>query len=99
MSTYDVISPVDETVVETVPSAGAAEIDERVERAHRAFAAWRQVAPGDRARLLRRFAEAVDADIDTLAAQVPTDAPHLLAFYQSYFRPQGTFPVYERPLS
>jgi acyl-CoA reductase-like NAD-dependent aldehyde dehydrogenase len=38
-------------------------VDARVERAHRAFAAWRAVAPGDRARLLRRFADAVDADI------------------------------------
>ena len=78
MSTYDVISPVDETVVETVPSAGRAEIDERVERAHRAFAGWRRVAPGDRARLLRRFAEAVDADIETLAALEVRNAGHTI---------------------
>ena len=42
-------------------------MDARVERADRAFATWRRVAPGDRARLLRRFADAVDADIETLA--------------------------------
>ena len=64
---FDVISPVDETIVETVRFAGRAEMDARVERADRAFATWRRVAPGDRARLLRRFAEAVDADIETLA--------------------------------
>jgi acyl-CoA reductase-like NAD-dependent aldehyde dehydrogenase len=62
-TTFDVISPVDETIVETVRFADRFEIDARVERGDRAFATWRRVAPGDRARLLRRFAEAVDADI------------------------------------
>jgi acyl-CoA reductase-like NAD-dependent aldehyde dehydrogenase len=64
---FDVISPVDETIVETVRFAGRDEMDARVDRADRAFATWRRVAPGDRARLLRRFADAVDADIETLA--------------------------------
>jgi acyl-CoA reductase-like NAD-dependent aldehyde dehydrogenase len=45
-----------------------AEVDGRIDRAHRAFAEWRRVAPGDRASLLRRFAAAVDADTETLAA-------------------------------
>ena len=50
---FDVISPVDETILRSVRFADGAEVDERVALAHRAFAAWRQVAPGDRARLLR----------------------------------------------
>lgn len=33
---------------------------------------------------------------DWLAAQVPSDAPHLLTFYQRYFQKRGTFPVFER---
>ena len=33
-----------------------------------------------------------------VSAQAPTDVPHLFHFYQSYFRPQGGFPVYERAL-
>jgi hypothetical protein len=33
-----------------------------------------------------------------LAAQVPSDAPHLARFYQSYFRQQGSFPILERKL-
>jgi hypothetical protein len=37
-------------------------------------------------------------DIGTLAAQVPSDAPHLLRFYERHFRKQGSFPVYERTL-
>ena len=34
-----------------------------------------------------------------IAAQVPSDVPHLLAFYQSHFRRQASFPVFERALS
>jgi hypothetical protein len=33
-----------------------------------------------------------------VAAQVPSDVPHLLTFYQSHFRRQGSFPVYEQVL-
>jgi hypothetical protein len=35
----------------------------------------------------------------SLAAQVPSDAPHLVRFYHSYFRRQGNFPVFEKTLS
>jgi acyl-CoA reductase-like NAD-dependent aldehyde dehydrogenase len=75
---FDVISPVDETIVQTVSHAGAAELDARVERAHRAFASWRNVTPGDRARLLRRFADAVDGDIETLAGLEVRNAGHTI---------------------
>jgi hypothetical protein len=37
-------------------------------------------------------------DSDTLAAQVPSDVPHLARFYQQYFQRQGSFPVFERAL-
>jgi hypothetical protein len=40
-----------------------------------------------------------DAEVATLAAQASTNAPHLLRFYQQYFRRQGSFPVFERPLT
>jgi hypothetical protein len=39
-----------------------------------------------------------EADVATFAAQVPSDAPALLRFYQSHFRRQGSFPVLERAL-
>jgi hypothetical protein len=38
-------------------------------------------------------------DLSTLAAQVGSDAPHLLHFYTRNFRRQGSFPVLERELS
>ena len=37
-------------------------------------------------------------DVETLAAQAPSDAPHLLRFYHHHFRKQGSFPVFERNL-
>jgi hypothetical protein len=39
-----------------------------------------------------------EGDADSLAAQVPSDAPHLLQFYQRYFRRQASFPVFEKNL-
>lgn len=33
-----------------------------------------------------------------LGAQVPSDVPHLLRFYQQHFRRQGSFPMFERSL-
>jgi hypothetical protein len=39
-----------------------------------------------------------DTDVGSFAAQVPSDAAHLVRFYKSLFRRQGAFPVYERAL-
>ena len=39
-----------------------------------------------------------ETDLECIAAQVPSDAPHLLRFYQRMFRRQGSFPVFERAL-
>lgn len=39
-----------------------------------------------------------DTDIETFAAQVPSDVPHLIRFYKSLFRRQGSFPIFERSL-
>jgi hypothetical protein len=39
-----------------------------------------------------------ETQVETLAAQAPSDVPHLVRFYQQYFRPQGRFPLFERAL-
>jgi acyl-CoA reductase-like NAD-dependent aldehyde dehydrogenase len=67
MSVTEVINPATETVVDTVEQTSAEGTDAAIARAHRALPAWKALAPSDRARLLRRFAEAVDSDVDTLA--------------------------------
>jgi acyl-CoA reductase-like NAD-dependent aldehyde dehydrogenase len=61
-----VINPATEEVVEDVAMASAEEVDAAVARAARAFETWKAVSPGDRARLLRRFAQAVEDHTDEL---------------------------------
>ncbi len=68
MTVYTVINPATEQPVTEVAQADVGQADAAIERAARAHEAWRKVAPGDRARLLRSFAAAVDAHIDELAA-------------------------------
>ncbi|MET9344703.1 aldehyde dehydrogenase family protein [Nonomuraea sp. NPDC003804] len=73
-----IINPATEAVVAEVELADAAEIDRAVERARTAFPTWRQVSPGDRARLLRRFAEKVDAHAEELARLEIANAGHTI---------------------
>ncbi|KOX23529.1 aldehyde dehydrogenase [Saccharothrix sp. NRRL B-16348] len=54
------------------------ETDAAIARAAAALPAWRAVAPGDRARLLRRFAEAVDGAVEELAALEVLNAGHTI---------------------
>ena len=67
MPEYTVINPATEQAVTTVTLSTAAETDAAIERAAAAQVSWRAVAPGDRARLLRRFAAEVDAHVAELA--------------------------------
>src|SRR4051794_6409813 len=67
-----VIEPATEQVMAEIPQAGVEETDAAVERAKRAFPAWRAVAPGDRAAILHRLANAIDArreDLSVLEAR------------------------------
>jgi acyl-CoA reductase-like NAD-dependent aldehyde dehydrogenase len=68
MSEYTVLNPATEQPVTTLIQASVQEADAAIGRAAAAQPAWREMAPGDRARLLRRFAEAVDAAAGDLAS-------------------------------
>ena len=61
-----------------LPRASLAETDRAIEAAHAAFPAWKAVAPGDRARLLRRFAAVVEEHIDELARLEVTNSGHTI---------------------
>jgi len=67
MSTFTVLNPATEEPVAEVPQFSAERADEAIERAAAAQPAWNAVSPGDRALLLRRFADVVDAHVDELA--------------------------------
>ncbi|GGO73970.1 aldehyde dehydrogenase family protein [Nonomuraea cavernae] len=71
-----IINPATEEVVAEVEMAGAAEVDRAVAVARRACATWREVSPGDRARLLRAFAGLVDAHREELALLEVANAGH-----------------------
>ncbi|MGC0333108.1 acyl-CoA reductase-like NAD-dependent aldehyde dehydrogenase [Streptomyces sp. SAI-170] len=73
-----VLNPATEEVLATVPAADAADVDRAVVRATRAQSAWAALAPGDRARLLRRFAAVVDEHLEELAQLEVREAGHTL---------------------
>ncbi|WP_148572315.1 aldehyde dehydrogenase family protein [Nocardioides caldifontis] len=79
MSTsYTVLNPATGQPVTEVAEATLEETDLLIERAADAFPAWRDVAPGERARLLRRFAAVVDEHVDELADLEVRNAGHTL---------------------
>ncbi|MDH2442576.1 aldehyde dehydrogenase family protein [Amnibacterium sp. CER49] len=75
---HQVLDPASAAPVTDVTLADLAETDAAIERAHRAYPAWRAIAPGERARLLRSFAAAVDAHIDELAQLEVLNSGHTI---------------------
>jgi betaine-aldehyde dehydrogenase len=73
---WSVINPATARPVAEVHLATLEETDAAIARAHEAFAAWRAVAPGERAALLRRFAAVVDSHVDELAELEVRNAGH-----------------------
>jgi acyl-CoA reductase-like NAD-dependent aldehyde dehydrogenase len=76
VNTYTVINPATEEAVVEVEMADLAAVDAAIERAAGAYPAWRDTAPGERARLLRRFAAVVDEHIPELAALEVRNSGH-----------------------
>src|SRR6476646_33312 len=79
MTTHAVVNPATEEVVTEVELLDEAETDAAIQRSRTAFASWRTIAPGDRARLLRRFAELVDRDRESLAELEVLNSGHTIA--------------------
>ena len=63
----EVVNPATEEVVESLEPATEDDADAAIARARDAFPAWRDVQPDDRSRLLRRLADALDAEQEKLA--------------------------------
>jgi acyl-CoA reductase-like NAD-dependent aldehyde dehydrogenase len=72
------MNPATGQVITDVTALDLAAVDAAIDRAAAAFVTWRAVAPGDRARLLRRFAAAVDAHNEELAQLEVTNAGHVI---------------------
>jgi acyl-CoA reductase-like NAD-dependent aldehyde dehydrogenase len=78
MNAFEVLNPATEHVVSTVELLDVEQTDNAIARAGKAFVAWRDVAPADRARLLRRFAEAVAGAMEELAQLEVANAGHTI---------------------
>jgi len=76
--TTTLVSPVTGEPIGEVPSSTLAETDAAIERAQGAFPSWRDLAPGERARLLRRFAAVVDEHNEELAGLEVRNAGHTI---------------------
>ncbi len=74
-----IINPATEEVVREIELATVDEMDRAIERAVAASGAWRAVAPVDRARLLRRFSEVVDAHREELAQLEVANSGHTIS--------------------
>src|SRR5689334_18996728 len=72
------VNPATGRPLRDVPAATEAETDEAIGRAHDAFPAWRDLAPGERARLLRAFAAVVDGHNEELARLEVQNAGHTI---------------------
>ncbi|MEO6886155.1 MAG: aldehyde dehydrogenase family protein, partial [Jatrophihabitantaceae bacterium] len=63
-----VIDPATQTVIQPVALAEAADVDDAVAAARRAFPAWAATNPSERGVLLRRWADLIMAHVEQLAA-------------------------------
>ena len=65
---FPVFNPANQEVIAEVPDLGAAETEEAIEAAHRAFPAWAAKSAKERAAIMRAWFDLMMADLDRLAA-------------------------------
>jgi len=73
---FTVVNPATAQPIAEVPLASLDQADAAIEAAHEAFLSWRGLAPGERARLLRRFASVVEDHVEELAELEVRNAGH-----------------------
>ncbi|WP_425256993.1 gamma-aminobutyraldehyde dehydrogenase [Rubrivivax sp. RP6-9] len=62
-----VLNPATGALLVEVPEASTEQVHKAVSAAHRAFDAWRDTTPADRARMLLKLADAIEAQAETFA--------------------------------
>jgi acyl-CoA reductase-like NAD-dependent aldehyde dehydrogenase len=75
---FPTVSPIDQSVLAEVARGDAADVDRAVQAAHEAFPGWAALGPAGRAVYLRRLADLIDLNIDSLAAVECADMAMLL---------------------
>ncbi|MGC2176497.1 MAG: aldehyde dehydrogenase family protein [Acidimicrobiales bacterium] len=78
-TTLGIINPATEEEIATVDVHDLNETNRAIEKASVASQSWKKVTPADRARLLRRFADVVDAHIEELAQLEVANSGHTIS--------------------
>lgn len=78
MSIHEVINPATEEVIDSVEHLDVKGTDEAIERAARAYETWKNVAPAERARIMRDFASALGDAQEELARLEVSNAGHVI---------------------
>lgn len=87
-STFDDVSPIDGTVIAQVSRGGQAEVDAAVAAANEAFPAWAAMSPKDRAVILNKVADGIEARIEDLAQVETRDNGSLLRSHRRGVMPR-----------
>jgi len=79
MRTFTVINPTTAAPVIEIALADLSQTDLIIAQAELAFKTWRNVTPGDRAKLLRKFATVVDSHLEELAQLEVLNSGHTIS--------------------
>jgi len=88
-ATGQVLNPSDGSVLATVAMGGAAEVDEAVAAAWKAFPAWSALSPNERAAKLHRFAEQLEKHTADLALIESLDVGKAITAAEGFDVPFG----------
>jgi len=75
----DVFNPATGAITSKVALASAAEVDAAVAAAQKAFRPWAETSPLKRARVMFRFKELIERDLDKLAAIITSEHGKVLS--------------------
>jgi aminomuconate-semialdehyde/2-hydroxymuconate-6-semialdehyde dehydrogenase len=87
-TTFDDISPIDETVIAKVHAGGAREVDAAVKAAQGGFGAWAAMPKAERAEILRAIAAGVDERAEELSRVETRDNGSLLRSHRRGVMPR-----------
>jgi aminomuconate-semialdehyde/2-hydroxymuconate-6-semialdehyde dehydrogenase len=87
-TTFDDVSPIDETVIAKIHAGGAEEVDTAVTAARSAFPAWGALKPTERAAILRAVAAGIDERAEELARVETRDNGSLLRSHRRGVMPR-----------
>ena len=87
-STFTDISPIDEQPIAEISAGSAAEVDAAVRAAQQAFPGWAAMPRNERAELLRKVADGIDARAEELARVETRDNGSLLRSHRRSVMPR-----------